>query len=72
MKTYTTEDKRRIKVAIKMIKTWKKNIRFIKHKLKTQDLNDYKTRYGGRIYHPYEVLQFEEKINKAKQVLKGI
>lgn len=71
MRQYSEKEKNKISLAIKMIKTWKSNIRFIKDRIDAQKRNDF-VNNGRRKYYQIDVDVEQYKIDKAKELIERI
>ena len=73
MRTFTQEQERRIASGVRLIKTWKKNIRFIEKRLEMQAKADQLGHtLSGRKFNRVEIEIFNIKIKKAKLTLENI
>jgi len=71
MRQYSEKEQNNISLAIKMIKTWKRNVRFIKDRIDAQKRNDF-VNNGRRKYHQIDVDVEQYKIDKAKELIERI
>ena len=65
-----TKQENRIKIAIKFIKRYKKNIRFMRGRIKLQDANP-TVRYS-RMYYQFDIDLMTNKLNQVKKVLEEL
>jgi len=85
MRTFTDKETKRIDAAIRLIKQWKKNIKFMEGRIAIQNKDNYKDwtqpKVNGYVrrdyvyskkYYDVDIELEQIKIDKAKQILETI